>query len=409
MIFWVTPELREKLYPYLDLGSLFHLAECHKLTRESLKKALIWNGLIRRTFHEDVGILGHLGERDSRSGLTLVCHAGGSGNPSEDDAHLASETPKIRHLSHILSLIQDSPGSHLEMDLIHAVAERYPVINVMHPYKFPVSVDVTCACLQIHQVSPWGFVLLEEIQATLGSREERILEVDTIRANPTGPFLMALSSMASRQPRMEIMIEYHQTELPDWILAHLEPGYVPNPVYLWGAMVCRNRETAEAIEKVARLVHASDYSHIRVAGEIGAKGWTAIRRAVEHLAAPPSAVERIRLSSRQRAMGAGRKEDLKAIWAQVYYWNVYFNGQGLCFTKKDDGERGGWEGVGDMVFVKSCDDQQHVWGVEGQSKGLEEVIDMTEEEFHKEVVNYGGYDSEYEGNEETEGGGEDFE
>ena len=34
MIFWETPELREKLYPYLDLGSLVHLAECHNLTRE---------------------------------------------------------------------------------------------------------------------------------------------------------------------------------------------------------------------------------------------------------------------------------------------------------------------------------------------------------------------------------------
>ena len=68
----------------------------------------------------------------------------------------------------------------------------------------------------------------------------------------------------------------------------------------------------------------------------------------------------------------------------------------------------GWEGAADMVFVKSCE-QHLVWGVEGQRKGLEDVSNMTEEEFHKEVVNYGGYDSEYEGNEETEGGGEDFE
>ena len=64
-----------------------------------------------------------------------------------------------------------------------------------------------------------------------------------------------------------------------------------------------------------------------------------------------------------------------------------------------------------MVFVKSCD-QHHVWGVEGQRKGLEEVIDMTEAEFHKEVYDYGSYDSEYEyerGDEETEEeGGEDL-
>ena len=82
MIFWVTPELREKLYPYLDLGYLFHLAECHKLTRESLKKALIWNRLIKRAFPEDVQI--------SLRDLAW--------SPHDNDAHLASEKPKARHL-----------------------------------------------------------------------------------------------------------------------------------------------------------------------------------------------------------------------------------------------------------------------------------------------------------------------
>ena len=109
-------------------------------------------------------------------------------------------------------------------------------------------------------------------------------------------------------------------------------------------------------------------------------------------------------------MGAGTEEDLKAIWGRVYFWNVFSNGGGLCFTKKDDGERGGWEGAPDMVFVKSGD-EHHVWGVERQRKGLEDVTDMTEEEFHKEVADYGGYDSEYEfmngGDEETDEGGED--
>ena len=206
----------------------------------------------------------------------MVGWAGGSGNPSEDDEHLASEKPKVRHLSRILSLIQDSPGSHLEMDLIHAVEERYPVINAMHPYNYPVSVDVACACLQVHQVSPWGFVLLEEIQATLGSREEIILEIDTIRANPTGPFLIALGSMATRQQGMEIRVEYHQTIIPDWFLPLVGLDFVLNPGSIWGVMVCKNREGAEAIENVSRLVHTSDYLHIKIGGEIGAEGWTAI-------------------------------------------------------------------------------------------------------------------------------------
>ena len=87
---------------------------------------------------------------------------------------------------------------------------------------------------------------------------------------------------------MEIRVEFYQTELPDWILPLVGEDYVASPWSMWGTMVCENREAAEAIENVARLNHASDYSHIKIIGQIGADGWAAIRRAVEHLAAPPS-------------------------------------------------------------------------------------------------------------------------
>ena len=46
--FWETPELVEKLLPYLDLSATKLLAESHKLTRKILKKALNWNKLIQR-------------------------------------------------------------------------------------------------------------------------------------------------------------------------------------------------------------------------------------------------------------------------------------------------------------------------------------------------------------------------
>ena len=46
--FWETPELVEKLLPYLDLNSTKQLAESHKLTRKILKKGLAWNKLLRR-------------------------------------------------------------------------------------------------------------------------------------------------------------------------------------------------------------------------------------------------------------------------------------------------------------------------------------------------------------------------
>ena len=134
-----SPESVEKL----DLDSIKRLAEVHKINRKILGETSVWKKLIKRHLLEDAKL-------------------------SHSDI-LASERPKARLLADILGLIQASPGSQLEMDLIHAVCERYPAVDGF--------VDVTCGCLQNHKVSPLGFELLETIQATLGARERRILEV----------------------------------------------------------------------------------------------------------------------------------------------------------------------------------------------------------------------------------------
>ena len=46
--FLQTPELVEKLLPYLDLSSTKFLAESHQLTRQLLRKEVVWNKLIQR-------------------------------------------------------------------------------------------------------------------------------------------------------------------------------------------------------------------------------------------------------------------------------------------------------------------------------------------------------------------------
>ena len=70
---WATPELVANLLPFLDLASIKKLAESHRLTRQILGGAFVWNKLMKRTFL-------------------------GSGNidvdpeclPKKDDLHLAS-------------------------------------------------------------------------------------------------------------------------------------------------------------------------------------------------------------------------------------------------------------------------------------------------------------------------------
>ena len=44
---WETPELVEKLLPFLDLEFTLHLAQTHELTQDILQGSCIWNKLIR--------------------------------------------------------------------------------------------------------------------------------------------------------------------------------------------------------------------------------------------------------------------------------------------------------------------------------------------------------------------------
>ena len=346
-------EIREKLYPFLDLESMMRLTKCHKLTRESLKKAFTWNKLIKRTFFEEIPNVTPAADFQFRF---LA--------PPEGDERLAPEKFKARSLAHILSLIQDSPGSELEMDLIHAVCARLPRYDGESFF-----VTINCPCLQTHQVSPLGFVLLEEIQDELGSREKIVLKVEEVGSSLRGPLLAALSSMVTRQQGMEIRG-----------VAGMMAG--------WGWMSCNSKESAAALANVARSVRVSPTQiNLGISGgrELGAEEWAAIRGAVEVLAAAPDGMKTINLESEREDMVGGAKEDLKAIWALAVSWLVegdvavdggkIFIGS-ISFCKEEDGERGGWEGV------------------EGKRKGLEAVIDMTDEEFMREADIVHGTDEE---------------
>ena len=115
--FWETPELVEKLLPYLDLSTTKLLAESHKLTRKILKKAVNWNKLIQRILPLEDRV------------PFLVDWSFGSPLPSEDegDPLLASEKQKAKILAEILTLINGDSAA--ELVLFHAICE-------MESYQF---------------------------------------------------------------------------------------------------------------------------------------------------------------------------------------------------------------------------------------------------------------------------------
>ena len=193
--FWGTPELIENL-PFLDAFSTKNLAESHQLTRRILRNGLNWNKLIKRTFPQ---------KRYYHYSV-----------PEPTNVILEFEREKARLLAEILSMSKDS--SQLEMDLLHAICEKFSL--AYKPTGFSNTgnfVSVSCSCLQTHQVSLWGFLLLEDVAATLDSRAQSILEVESDKLME--PLLTALWSKLLRQ---EGMVRRLQSQQQSWTLNNLK-------------------------------------------------------------------------------------------------------------------------------------------------------------------------------------------
>ena len=101
-------------------------------------------------------------------------------------------------------------------------------------------------------------------------------------------------------------------------------------------LTCPNKESAEVIailversqmvlQRPGRLVYeigTVQCPGISIEDEIGTEGWAAIWRAVEHLLAASGKVAT--LHSKRKQMRTGRREDLKAIWNFVPYYQQHF-------------------------------------------------------------------------------------
>ena len=346
--FWSTPELVEKLLFHLPLASTKELARCHRLTRQILGKPFCWNKLSNKTLEGEDFIL---------NSYTM---------PKEDDMHLAVMRPKIKLLSQILNLAESADKPQLELDFLHTICERYLTMDMSQDSDWPPPemdplaaireqcfkpmrnhVSLSCCCLETHQVSLWGFVLLMDVEATLVSRKQSIEEVVVVPYFPDlrGPLLTALASKVVHQQEMVKNLDI-------------------------GSVSCRNKEDAE---NFATLVEHCQEEALHgwsepliVVHDIGPEGWAAVRRGVERLA------RKITVTCGREALKGGRKEDMKAIWFAMQEWMVYSGDEVvLMFDKEFVGDLGGWVGFEGLKG--------------GQRKGLDAVIDMTEEEFLKEV------------------------
>ena len=140
--FWETPELVEKLLPFLDPESTLALAQCHKKIPRILEGPCMWNQFIRRACPFT----------DEKDGLPNVTQ---------------KNIDVVRCLVAILKLMKNSDEP--RRALLELICERYPSKErgrCLH-----------LACLshpEGHRISFGGLLLLEEVESAFDSTVQRI-------------------------------------------------------------------------------------------------------------------------------------------------------------------------------------------------------------------------------------------
>ena len=140
--FWATPDLVEKLFSTLDLDSTLSLALV--MNKEILKRGMtpmVWSGLVRESF--------------------LISLS--------DDLDLDDTLDVARNLASILKIMKMPKA--LLLDALHVICET-------DPWDSTDQLELICPNhSEPHSVSGLGFILLEEMEAALGTTEQSIRSV----------------------------------------------------------------------------------------------------------------------------------------------------------------------------------------------------------------------------------------
>ena len=254
--FWELPEAVEQFLPYTDVFTILSLTEVFPATLKALKGVKVWDNLIRRTF-------------------TLPLEQGGCWPKAE----IQDQKTKMSYLSKILGKFDNTKKRELMLDLLHLIAQNCPVVIR--------EVILSCPCNETHKVSAQGLLLLEEVESSIGTAEQQVVEIHSITDGPyPSNFLTALRSRVQRQERM----------IRVWDLSWL---------------TCSSLDDANAYHAI--MEHSERITwiggrNVWIEGDIGAEGWTALAAGLQR---HPGlcCFEGRRLDTR-----AAPREALKMIW-----------------------------------------------------------------------------------------------
>ena len=334
--FWQTPELIEGLLLYLNPESTLRLAIAHERTRNILQGSRVWNNLIKRS----------------------------------SPLHLRDEFFSIGHFVEILKLMEDSKAN--MQDLLDAICEA-------NPSDGGDSVQMGCRRHpNSHLISMGGFLLLEKVEAALGTTEQTIESISVGYFFLDGSLLSALASRLSRQQQK------------------------PTSVHVEGIVLSSEPREAEGFKVLMQSCPPMTIQLSNVDVEdLGPEGWGLLAEALQ---SHPGLLETVFIQ--KDALEDGSKEDLRVLWEAlrpngcVHVQAREENGILEEPLDKEDGEAA-WirlcqikdlsveEWVAQVEEVEGGDE-------EGEVEEEDEEEDMGEEGAEEEVVGGEGYEGDEE-------------
>ena len=276
--FWKTPELVERLMPFMDGQSTLALVKALPLALQVIQRKSMWVKLVRRVCpHHTDQVLGG----------------------DEFEESLAEDMGKVMLLVDILKMMEDP--NLLLLDILHVICESFPPVDRDVDLNGPEFIQMSCTCKHTsHTVCPYGFLLLERVEGVLGTTEQKVEKV-VVRVLMD----LELAALESRVFRQQDLVDPWGT--PMGLDVKVEVS----------SLACNSKESAEAISTLMEYCKSVDVREALITVvDIGMEGWAALEKALSQ-----NFVNRI--VSYKVSLTNARREDLRAIWeCATYGWVV---------------------------------------------------------------------------------------
>ena len=267
--FWKIPELVEKLFPFLDASSILNLARVHPPTHRILQGGFNWIQFLRRSCPSPA-----IDYENRPANLFTDCAW------AIEAAELKKQ--EIRPIVQLLKMMKN-PRPYL-LDLLDLICHRFHGLGD----RFGAAIEMTCPQHRSHTVDAVGFLLLEEVESSLGSTELKL------------EFL-----------QISQMVEALTVAFGARVLRQEGEG-VKTTIRAYN-FFCTEQIQAEFLLTLAQRCKSLELVNVHVFGKIGAQGWSVLAEAIsllsEHLFG-------ISVASRQVLLEANT-EDLRTIWEAI--------------------------------------------------------------------------------------------